>query len=556
MSFIQTNFFQSLGIALLNSLWQFALLWVFYQLVTMLFGQIKARTRSSLATSLLIIGFGWFLFTFFEALLSNKPITEYSTSTIITGEPLATLTSGNITRLYPIAGFLYFFLLSIPLQQFIKNYRYAQALRQYGLSKINIDIRLFVEKKALQMGITRTVRIWISEFVSSPATIGFLKPIILVPLAAINHLSPSQIESLLLHELAHIKRNDYLQNLFVNIIKTILYFNPFAKAFSSIIEKEREISCDELVLQFDYNSKEYAAALLMLEQQQQQTFALAASGKTADLIYRVETILGLQQKKYFTTKKIVGITGGLVILMALSFIQESISGVTTGLGLNTSSPLSNSTFVVSGSQTETEKNNTAFIKPSSQSTSFTSSNLSGHNDLNYNKKSASSFLTVSFEEDNVPELKKYQEAQVKNAIEASRKILEKAEWEKVEKNIAEVLSEKEKEKLKDTYLKELNKFNWKQLENNLKIAYNKIDWEGINNQLNAAVTQIKTDSLRRVYNEAAIKLNQVQQQLLESNLKGIPDSDISLDLLNEKKQMVQRALEELKGSRQKKTVSL
>ncbi len=93
----------------------------------------------------------------------------------------------------------------------------------------------------------------------------FFKPVILVPLAAINHLTPQQLEAVLLHELSHIKRYDYLVNLIINFIQTILYFNPFVKAFVKIVEKEREKSCDDMVLQFQYDSHEYATALLMLE---------------------------------------------------------------------------------------------------------------------------------------------------------------------------------------------------------------------------------------------------------------------------------------------------
>ena len=88
---------------------------------------------------------------------------------------------------------------------------------------------------------------------------------IYLPVAAINHLSPHQIEAVLLHELSHIKRFDYLINLITRIIQTILYFNPFVRAFASIIEREREKNCDEIVLQFQYEPHGYASALLALE---------------------------------------------------------------------------------------------------------------------------------------------------------------------------------------------------------------------------------------------------------------------------------------------------
>ena len=70
---------------------------------------------------------------------------------------------------------------------------------------------MFAHKIAAQMSIGKSVQVWMSEFITSPVTVGYLKPMILLPVAAINHLSPQQIEAILLHELSHIKRFDYLR---------------------------------------------------------------------------------------------------------------------------------------------------------------------------------------------------------------------------------------------------------------------------------------------------------------------------------------------------------
>ncbi|MBC7587673.1 MAG: M56 family metallopeptidase [Chitinophagaceae bacterium] len=92
-----------------------------------------------------------------------------------------------------------------------------------------MDWKIFVKQVSYQLGIKKNVNIYLSELVTTPMTIGFLKPIILVPLASINHLSAEQIEAVLLHELAHIKRLDYLFNLFLSVTETILFFNPFTQ---------------------------------------------------------------------------------------------------------------------------------------------------------------------------------------------------------------------------------------------------------------------------------------------------------------------------------------
>jgi beta-lactamase regulating signal transducer with metallopeptidase domain len=83
--------------------------------------------------------------------------------------------------------------------------------------------------------------------------------------AALSNLSTQQVEAILLHELSHIRRYDYLVNFIVSIISTFLYFNPFVKQLARAIEEERENCCDQLVLQFGYDKVGYAAALLTLE---------------------------------------------------------------------------------------------------------------------------------------------------------------------------------------------------------------------------------------------------------------------------------------------------
>ena len=316
----QANFLQSLGWAAVNSLWQMAFLWIFFQLITAVF-KLKPSGKSTLASTLLITGFGWFIYTFFTSFIQPNEITSFS-SGILNIKSDQQINDWYLQSL-PVASIIYLSLLIFPILRFVRNYRYVQIIRRYGLSKINIDSRIYINKTAFHLGIKRKVQIWISELVSSPVTIGFLKPVILIPLAAINQLSPQQLEAVLLHELAHIKRNDYFINLIINIIQTILYFNPFVTAFIKITESEREKSCDEMVLQFQYNSHEYASALLTLEKanHKNQFLALPASGAKSDLLHRVETILNIKNKKTISVYRITGLvlTACFIFSMNISF---------------------------------------------------------------------------------------------------------------------------------------------------------------------------------------------------------------------------------------------
>ncbi|HEV7780811.1 MAG TPA: M56 family metallopeptidase, partial [Chitinophagaceae bacterium] len=315
----QANFLQSLGWAVLNSLWQLALLWVVYQVITGLVRGIRSSTKSALASALLIGGFGWFLCTFFATYYDTRADQVILSASFMDAEGNHQLNEW-LRQTLPVASVLYLVLLVIPFFHFIRNYRYVQVIRSYGLTRINVEWRLFVNRVASQMNIRKKVQIWISEFVSSPVTVGFLKPVILVPLAAVNHLTTQQLEAVLLHELSHIKRLDYFVNLVINFIQVILYFNPFVKAFVRIVEREREKSCDEMVLQFQYDSHEYATALLTLEKanHQGQALAIAAAGKKNDLLQRVELIMGVHKRSLISFSKLAGLMAGVLCVIALN----------------------------------------------------------------------------------------------------------------------------------------------------------------------------------------------------------------------------------------------
>lgn len=559
----QANFLHSLGWAVLNSLWQLALLWVIYQVITGISRTAKSSFKTSLASSLLIGGFAWFIYTFISA-YANHAADSVIVAAFVNSEGKQEVYEW-LRQTLPVASVLYLALLILPLLHFIRNYRYVQVIRRYGLTKINVDWRMFVSKVAAQMDIKKKVQIWISEFVSSPVTIGFLKPVILVPLAAINHLTAQQLEAVLLHELSHIKRFDYLVNLIINFIQTVLYFNPFAKAFVKIVEREREKSCDEVVLQFQYDSYEYATALLVLEKANHadKPLAIAAAGKKNDLLQRVELIMGFHNKPAISFNKLAGLMAGILCVIALNTLllfSKPVNG-------NGAAPLASFTSSSFGFM-EDERPKTAFnVEPA---TVEHPSQIVNHKEEDHvivsSTPSLASYISkvvknpdiinVNYEPVEVPKLKKYEEVQVKEAMEASKKILENIQWKAVEKSIADVFNQKEKDEIKASYEKEIAKIDWKKWETSLKQAYDNIDWDKINNQLSMAVNQVRMDSIQMVYNKTLTKLDGVRKELKQSDMKGIPDSDITLIELEQRKADVQKALSKLKAVRSRKIVHL
>jgi beta-lactamase regulating signal transducer with metallopeptidase domain len=148
---------------------------------------------------------------------------------------------------------------------------------------------------ARAMHIRRPVQVLQSALMNVPAVVGWLKPVILLPVSAGTGLSPWQIEAILAHELAHIRRHDYLVNLLQSVVETLLFYHPAVWYISRRIRAERENCCDDAAVELCGDSAAYVEALVAaVAQARRPRRAVAASG--ADLLPRVRRILGVGQE--------------------------------------------------------------------------------------------------------------------------------------------------------------------------------------------------------------------------------------------------------------------
>ena len=561
MPFIsQSNFLQALGWAVINSLWQMALIWIVYKFFVFVFkpgSSLKAKS----AFITLIAGTVWFLISFFIAF--NSP--EAATSVFSAGGIDYTF-NDSISAILPFASVIYLLLLSIPVIRFIINIRQVILIRNKRIKKIEVEWRLFVKKMAGYLEIKKPVQVWISENISSPVTIGFLKPVILVPLAAINSLTTQQMEAVLLHELAHIKRYDYLLNIITVIIKTIFYYNPFTRNLASIIEDEREKSCDEWVLQYQYDAFSYSSALLALEKMKiaHIQLALAASGKKEMLLSRIKKIMGVQPGSVYSVKNIFSWMAGITCSALLFFIlfANSIKKETeqTAYTVTPSDYLqkANPNLVFSSVKDESSKVATtaAAIEKNNRQKKNDASNA-----YNYaffaRPEIDNSFIPAAFTIPTPePELNEEEELQVKQAVEASKKIIQDIKWKEVNKDIADALTEVEKLDLQKMYKQQIASADFKELENKLRNSYNQLNWDNINARTQNALTEIKIDSLKTVYTIALNNILTAKAHLKEEGMKGIPDSEITLVELEASKMKVDNSLNKLNALKDKKIIRL
>ena len=153
------------------------------------------------------------------------------------------------------------------------------------------------DRMASRLGLRRAAHIVDSVLIDTPTVVGWLRPVILLPIAALANLTPAQVEAILAHELAHIRRHDYLVNLIQTMAETLLFYHPAVWWVSARIRSEREHCCDAVAVDACGDAVGYAAALAELESARtgralptgQAALALAATG--GSLLERVRRVL-------------------------------------------------------------------------------------------------------------------------------------------------------------------------------------------------------------------------------------------------------------------------
>jgi beta-lactamase regulating signal transducer with metallopeptidase domain len=299
----QSLLLKALGWALFNSLWQMGLLWLSYSILIMVFSDMTARVRHGLALLLLVVGAGWFAETLVAAWLSPGPLAAAAwPSFLIPAQSssgwLWQATYSFINAVLSYGSSIYLLILGGLIVRYSNQYIQSRKLVRQGLTKLPSELRVFVASTCRNIGIQAPVRPWLSSLVDTPMTLGYLKPVILLPVAMINHLTPQQVEAILIHELAHIHRKDYLFQLLVSAVEGLFFFNPFCRLLVRQIKKERENCCDDLVLQHQYDPHAYVSALLSLAIRSRSVrhMALAATGDgNRLLLQRAKRILHEQK---------------------------------------------------------------------------------------------------------------------------------------------------------------------------------------------------------------------------------------------------------------------
>ena len=168
-------------------------------------------------------------------------------------------------------------------------------IRSIGLrrsaSPVGEPWRSQLEAAAGRLGVVRRIVLSQSSLIDVPTLVGWIRPAIVVPASVLAGLTPAQLDAILTHELAHIRRHDYLANLFQSVVETLLFYHPAVWWLSRRIRIERELCCDDIVVAVCDDRIVYARALASLEELRDRRPVLGVAATGGNLLDRVRRIL-------------------------------------------------------------------------------------------------------------------------------------------------------------------------------------------------------------------------------------------------------------------------
>jgi len=198
----------------------------------------------------------------------------------------------------------------------VSGWSVTQRLSRVGTRPVPEACRAAVARLAARLRVARPVRVLESAIVEVPAVIGWLRPVILLPASALIGLSPLQLDALLTHELAHVRRYDYLVNLLQSAIETLLFYHPAVWWASRRVREEREHCCDDVAVAVCGDAHFYATALLGMERLRNPLPALSLAAAGGSLVRRVRRLMAPVSAEIFPR----WIAGALAVPLAVALV--------------------------------------------------------------------------------------------------------------------------------------------------------------------------------------------------------------------------------------------
>jgi len=313
MQIIEDNVIRALSWTLFHSLWQGLLLSLLAGFVVM----ATKKSSPSLRYNILCVLFFAFLAVSFYTFIS---LLDFSSRGSVGQQPFASQTSaltdasgallthdsmetsfrvwlGKCLLYFNGHAYLvvtvWFVIFCARFVKFLANVSYVQRARHYQTETAPSQWQERIRSLASAMGIKINIALLQSQWIKVPMVAGFLKPVILFPFSMLSQLPPDQVEAVLLHELAHIRRRDYVVNILQSLADVIFFFNPGVLWISSLIRDERENCCDDMAVSHSKSNRAFIHALLAFQEYNlgSANYAPAFPGRKNHLLQRVKRML-------------------------------------------------------------------------------------------------------------------------------------------------------------------------------------------------------------------------------------------------------------------------
>lgn len=329
---IPSNLSSALGWTLIHSIWQgiaivliFSILYYFYK---------PSNTRYWLGLCALCLQFLSSLVSFIAIyepvknlsyVSENQVFSHFLTQTsnlAFTPQKLSFFQQVELFLQSNLDLFVTFWMIgtSILLLRLVLGFTYVQGLKVQQVRPISADIQELMDKLLEKIQMPTTIKLLESARATVPLTIGWLKPVVLLPVGITTGLSVKQLEAILAHELAHIKRYDYLVNIFQNFVEILFFFHPATWFISAKVRDERENCCDDYAVKICGDRMILAKALTQVASYQQQPrLAMAFGAKRQTFMDRIKRIIGINDSKPMSYGNWAAVLG-MILVVALGVV--------------------------------------------------------------------------------------------------------------------------------------------------------------------------------------------------------------------------------------------
>lgn len=266
-SFINSPLVYYIALTLIHFIWQGALIALVLKAALIFTPQQKSQLRYAYTSGAMILNFLAPVITF-AVIYSPENITlpqQVSETLSATASLTQTLISNewhaNIVEFLPYLTVVWLFIIIILSLKFLVELYSVKQLPKTNTIKPEHDLYQRFHTLSAKIGLSKAPQLLLSLDTHVPMAIGWIKPVVLIPITMLTGLTPAQLDMLILHELAHIRRHDYLINFIQSIVEIILFYHPCVLWVSNQMRNEREYCSDDLAVAHSGNSIAYAHTL-------------------------------------------------------------------------------------------------------------------------------------------------------------------------------------------------------------------------------------------------------------------------------------------------------